>query len=309
MTQEMGESLMYSWLRHVKECRFVQTNWRISSCWELNPNYVSQAENYYKQLSKFLSVRNFRQALYQTECDVMGLAKNSMTDMGKVFGIEVAYHKDGLHYNENYTNNSQQKVVQKLIMTALCIYSNFGNLKAEIIFATPKTNPTLQKAIKTDVDSLNNWAISNKLNYVFRFITNDDFKYVFIDPVYIMCKGIYDASELFLRSFQLVDLLGLLNIKSHLTNPQSFDEFGGVAEIANKALRACLRNKTISKKMISTLNGLTGSFMPLVKNIPPELSSRYYIRPVRTKSGDYYLCNHWIATSKTSLINFIINNI
>ena len=33
MKIEMGESLFYSWLRHVKECQIVQTNWKPSSQW------------------------------------------------------------------------------------------------------------------------------------------------------------------------------------------------------------------------------------------------------------------------------------
>jgi len=30
MKIEMGESLLYSWLRHVKECQIAQTNWKVS---------------------------------------------------------------------------------------------------------------------------------------------------------------------------------------------------------------------------------------------------------------------------------------
>lgn len=33
MKIEMGESLLYSWLRHVKECQIVQTNWKVSPQW------------------------------------------------------------------------------------------------------------------------------------------------------------------------------------------------------------------------------------------------------------------------------------
>lgn len=36
MKIEMGESLFYSWLRHVKSCQVVQTNWKASSQWELH---------------------------------------------------------------------------------------------------------------------------------------------------------------------------------------------------------------------------------------------------------------------------------
>lgn len=35
MKIEMGESLFYSWLRHVKECQVVQTNWKPSPSWQL----------------------------------------------------------------------------------------------------------------------------------------------------------------------------------------------------------------------------------------------------------------------------------
>ena len=35
MKIEMGESLFYSWLRHVKECQIVQTNWKVSPQWNL----------------------------------------------------------------------------------------------------------------------------------------------------------------------------------------------------------------------------------------------------------------------------------
>lgn len=35
MKVEVGESLFYSWLRHVKECQVVQTNWKVSPQWEM----------------------------------------------------------------------------------------------------------------------------------------------------------------------------------------------------------------------------------------------------------------------------------
>lgn len=35
MKIEIGESLFYSWLRHVKECQLVQMNWKASPEWQL----------------------------------------------------------------------------------------------------------------------------------------------------------------------------------------------------------------------------------------------------------------------------------
>lgn len=42
MKIEMGESLFYSWLRHVKECQIVQTNWKVSAEVDREPSKVNQ---------------------------------------------------------------------------------------------------------------------------------------------------------------------------------------------------------------------------------------------------------------------------
>lgn len=36
MKIEIGESLLLSWLKHIKKCQLVQTNWKASRRWELN---------------------------------------------------------------------------------------------------------------------------------------------------------------------------------------------------------------------------------------------------------------------------------
>ncbi len=35
MKTEMGESLIYSWMRHIKKCQITQTNWKSSPEWKL----------------------------------------------------------------------------------------------------------------------------------------------------------------------------------------------------------------------------------------------------------------------------------
>jgi hypothetical protein len=35
MKIEMGESLILSWLKHVKRCQIVQTNWKVSKAWDV----------------------------------------------------------------------------------------------------------------------------------------------------------------------------------------------------------------------------------------------------------------------------------
>ena len=305
MTHEMGESLMYSWLRHVKGCQFAQTNWKASPTWDMK--YFMEAQDLYSRFLEEARTQglvedeckiSFKQSLYQTEIDVIGLNKTSLNHNGKIYAAEVAYHSDGLHYNKNGKNNSTGKVISKLIKNAVAVYAIWGNIEAEILFVS----------IQTAITNLNHLAKTYGLKFQFRFIANDDFKLRIIDPVYIMSLGVNDSSEMFLRAQKLLDISGVLSVKNNLKNPDSFDEFGTVGEIANKALRAVLSNKDINKKIIDGLQPLISSstLTPLVNTVPHGLSNRYYKTPIMAKNGDFYLCNNWFENKKTDLIDYII---
>lgn len=316
MTHEMGESLIYSWLRHVKGCQIVQTNWTASPTWDMR--YFMEAQDLYSRFLKDVSTENlvedeckisFKQSLYQTEIDVTGLNKTSLSHNGKIYAAEVAFHSDGLHYNKNGKNNSTGKVISKLIKNAVAVYAIWGNIEAEILFVTPVISNTLNLQIQSAIKILNGLASSYGLNYNFRFIAGDDFKLRIIDPVYIMSQGVNDSSEMFLRAQMLLDISGVLSVKNNLKNPDSFEEFGAIGEIANKALRACLSNLNITQKIITGLKPLMNSskLAPIVNIVPQGLSNRYYKTPIMAKNGEFYLCNHWFVNKKTDLIDYIIS--
>lgn len=316
MTHEMGESLIYSWLRHVKGCQIVQTNWTASPTWDMR--YFMEAQDLYSRFLKDVSTENlvedeckisFKQSLYQTEIDVTGLNKTSLSHNGKIYAAEVAFHSDGLHYNKNGKNNSTGKVISKLIKNAVAVYAIWGNIEAEVLFVTPVISNTLNLQIQSAIKILNGLASSYGLNYNFRFIAGDDFKLRIIDPVYIMSQGVNDSSEMFLRAQMLLDISGVLSVKNNLKNPDSFEEFGAIGEIANKALRACLSNLNITQKIITGLKPLMNSskLAPIVNIVPQGLSNRYYKTPIMAKNGEFYLCNHWFVNKKTDLIDYIIS--
>lgn len=314
MTHEMGESLMYSWLRHVKGCQIAQTNWKASPTWDMK--YFMEAQDLYSRFLEEARTQglvedeckiSFKQSLYQTEIDVIGLNKTSLSHNGKIYAAEVAYHSDGLHYNKNGKNNSTGKVISKLIKNAVAVYAIWGNIEAEILFVTPDSN-RLNQSIQNDITNLNHLAKTYGLKFQFRFVADDDFYLRIIHPVYIMSQGVNDSSEMFLRAQKLLDISGVLSVKNNLKNPDSFDEFGAVGEIANKALRAVLSNKDINKKIITGLQPLISSstLTSLVNTVPHGLSNRYYKTPIMAKNGDFYLCNNWFVNKKTVLIDYII---
>lgn len=314
MTHEMGESLMYSWLRHVKGCQIAQTNWKASPTWDMK--YFMEAQDLYSRFLEEARTQglvedeckiSFKQSLYQTEIDVIGLNKTSLNHNGKIYAAEVAYHSDGLHYNKNGKNNSTGKVISKLIKNAVAVYAIWGNIEAEILFVTPDSN-RLNQSIQNDITKLNNLAKTYGLKFQFRFVADDDFYLRIIHPVYIMSQGVNDSSEMFLRAQKLLGISGVLSVKNNLKNPDSFDEFGAVGEIANKALRAVLSNKNINKNIIDGLQPLISSstLTPLVNTVPHGLSNRYYKTPIMAKNGEFYLCNNWFENKKTDLIDYII---
>lgn len=53
MKIEIGESLLYSWLRHEKKCQLVQMNWKASPAWELK--HAGEVENVINKVGAFLS--------------------------------------------------------------------------------------------------------------------------------------------------------------------------------------------------------------------------------------------------------------
>lgn len=314
MTHEMGESLMYSWLRHVKGCQIAQTNWKASPTWDMK--YFMEAQDLYSRFLEEARTQglvedeckiSFKQSLYQTEIDVIGLNKTSLNHNGKIYAAEVAYHSDGLHYNKNGKNNSTGKVISKLIKNAVAVYAIWGNIEAEILFVTPDSN-RLNQSIQNDITKLNNLAKTYGLKFQFRFVADDDFYLRIIHPVYIMSQGVNDSSEMFLRAQKLLGISGVLSVKNNLKNHDSFDEFGAVGEIANKALRAVLSNKDINKKIITGLQPLISSSVltPLVNTVPHGSSNRYYKTPIMAKNGEFYLCNNWFENNKTDLIDYII---
>lgn len=47
MKIEIRESILYSWLKHIKECQIVQLNWKASNKWELkNKEKLEELINY-----------------------------------------------------------------------------------------------------------------------------------------------------------------------------------------------------------------------------------------------------------------------
>ena len=126
MKIEMGESLFYSWLRHVQACQIVQTNWKVSQNWELQheteiESMMKVIDNHFKNkygYNVFKRNVSHRQLLQQAECDAIGIKLNNSEI--KTFAIDVAFHSSGLKYGNKSTTVEEIAKLRK--HETLCIF-------------------------------------------------------------------------------------------------------------------------------------------------------------------------------------------
>jgi len=203
---EMGESLMYSWLRHVKECQVVQTNWKASSQWTLyNEDRLNSLKEQYDAYygADLFKGRSLAQVLAQAEIDVMGIS--SRAGEQAVYAIDVAYHGGGLLYGKS-KEETVMTVIRKCARAALCVYGYMNTKSGEIIFASPKINPAELHLLIPRMEELNKLTKELGLDFTIRLIANADFDEDVFKPIMVVSKGIADTSELFIRSVQLYQM-------------------------------------------------------------------------------------------------------
>ena len=207
MKIEMGESLFYSWLRHVKDCQLVQTNWKVSPQWELKHEDELQAlmdesdqlfENKYGY-KIYKKNSSLSQIIQQGECDAVGISLQD-GEM-KVYAVDVAFHENGLNYGTR--EQTVMKIIAKSLRTAMCLYGFFNTNSAEIVFASPKIHASILNDAIPCVYEANNLLKARGYNFNIRIIANQDFNEMVLQPILLLSGGIADTSELFLRSYQM----------------------------------------------------------------------------------------------------------
>lgn len=215
MKVEIGESLGYSFLRHVEGCWLVQANWKASDYW---PKYLDDDE----LEREFVAIRNKLEStgsgfagtfkgtakgstfLRQAEIDIVGVQLD-----GSIHTVEVAFHEDGLHYSGNTGNN----VLKKMLRTMLILRAYHpSDTKRHICFASPKVTPKIQK----DLEDVFEWLRREYPVVNWQLLTNEKFRDQFLRPLQDKLQDksgkIADTSELFVRSLQLLELMGSVNL-------------------------------------------------------------------------------------------------
>ncbi|MDR1630719.1 MAG: hypothetical protein LBS36_10995 [Oscillospiraceae bacterium] len=324
MKIEIGESLMLSWLRHVKECRIVQTNWKASPRWELQNRDI--LENLMERSSAFFQSKygynlykgnsGLPQMITQAEIDVLGISFDA--DSIKSYAVDVAFHEAGLNYGAK--EETVSRVVKKYIRTAMCLSGYYGFDTGSIIFASPKINPSIMEAINMCVSDILNVLHESGLNFDIRIIANEAFSDQILKPVLSALGDVSDTSELFMRSLQMYNLFSdkkpakdsvKKSVSPYRISPAldkiEQDSLSGLDEmkigaIVRNTFSRMLEDGKASEHEISLMQTKEYSketfdiqYPLLVKAEKTDGSSppRYYSSSIKINNENYFLCSEW----------------
>jgi hypothetical protein len=326
----MGESLFYSWLRHVKECQVVQTNWKPSPSWQLRDEeslrrFMELTDSHYSSQYGYGIYKNntLAQLLMQAEVDAVGIC---VSETGiAVHAIDVAFHESGLNYGDR--SETVMRVIKKFIRTALCIIGYLGVTGGEIIFASPKIHNAIVNDLEPCIADLNKLFAESGYGFEARVIANDDFNDIVLKPILIASEGVSDTSELFMRGFQLIKMFGgerptrqreSKTMSKRVVSNDTLSELK-VGKIAQTLLRDALESGKADDSEITLMltkeysKETFGIDYPLLVSDDGKYESiRYYTNPLAIKGTRYRLCSQWFEVSANNdrpyLIKWLVSH-
>lgn len=211
MKIEIGESLVLSWLKHVKKCQIVQLNWKPSSEWETsgqleNGTLMKNIEEHFSSqhnLSEIFKKSSCEQLLQQGEIDALGLSFiNGIFQ--NITAVDIAFHENGLNYGSS--DETVTRIIKKMTRTAMVTHNSFGVKKGDIVFASPKIHHATLSRLEAVFIDLNKILRMDGIDFDFHLICNEQFDDLILSPVLSLSEDVADTSELFLRSYQLLQL-------------------------------------------------------------------------------------------------------
>lgn len=221
MKLEIGESLILSYLKHVKKCVFHQTNWKSSSNWETFND--EKVQSIYDKIKGNLVFDVFKksklsQLLKQAEVDVIG-----MDSSNTIYAIDIAFHEAGLNYGSK--EETKDRILKKLLRSYLSLLSYFPDKNYELIFVSPKVNNATEEIIRAYFSELEKHFSSE--NVKFKYISNENFRDEIIIPTIKGTIDDSDTNELFLRVTKLLSLFGLYSEPNQIvaTSNSQYDNF------------------------------------------------------------------------------------
>lgn len=309
MKLEMGESLCYSYLRHVKQCWLVQTNWKPSEHWptrksadELETMFQDMKRKFDADGKVFKQTNDAAQLIKQGEIDVVGI-----DPQGGVHALDVAFHENGLNYRGQ--DGTENRVLKKLLRSYMLLHAYAPSAQTEqkfhIYFVSPKVNPGIQTPLDAIFDALRKEYPQAE----WRLITNNAFADL-VSATLAKSADVSDTSELFVRAAKLLNLTESTSAVNETTPSQpktTADAPAGFQPIVQALMATLLEehpslldDEAIHNLMDSdyckNVLGIKISNLSLLRRVEDgrEISgrSRYW---AKAYAGKFYVCSEWWA--------------
>ena len=318
MKIEMGESLVASWLKHVKGCIVVQTNWKPSPKWEEHnldeiERLVQEGKQFFGQLDVFKQNASTAQILHQTECDVIGVAANANGTPGAWYAVESAFHENGVQYGNKHATAA--KIAGKMFRAAIGLLCYMDVREGTICFAAPKVTHSYEEVLRPAFDKVVAFFRQQGFGFDFRLLINGDFRREIMESMCPLLDEVSDTAELYLRAAQLEIASGMQRKNENRTKgpekAQASEDGDGTAtktgHLANTVMREILEGfendsevgDLLSEEYSKEAFGL--NYPLLAKDGELFEKRRYYVSPLTICGARYYLCNNWFERNRAAL--------
>jgi hypothetical protein len=202
MKIDIGESLVYSYLHHVKNCYIVQTNWKPSGNWIAKPALLNRVGKEFDKIQShpaFTEIfkTGFDQTVKQTEIDVLGLDQDET-----VYAVNVTFHEYGINFGAK--TDTRNRVIKNLLRAKLALSIYFPDKKHVLMFCSPRVSPGTEEIINDYFKILDTDFSSEQTRFM--YVSNDKFRDIVLMETIDCIQEEFDTSELFLRSFKLMTL-------------------------------------------------------------------------------------------------------
>lgn len=330
MKVEIGESLIFSWLRHVQSFAVTQLNWKPSPSWPLsNEHALRQEFERIRTLARetigipIFKQGEFAQFVRQAEIDVLGVRLPHDRATAQAIAVDSAFHEGGLNYGS--ADETVGRVLKKVVRAALAIDGYLKVDEAQVVFATPKVAEPIRAAINRHLADLEvAFAEPAPRRLRFRLIANGDFADEILQPVLTAAANVADTSELFLRAQQL---MALCERPARQPRPMRSgavptERGEGIGAHVRATMADLAASGRLTPPMVAELTSARYSksrfnlAYPFLKPVDPAVDlpsqrrdhngyARYWKDPVRIGDYRFLVCHEWFDRQRTAFDQWV----
>lgn len=320
MKIEIGESLVYSWLRHSHNCQVCQLNWKTSEQWNVDETDLEFCQELMNESSilfgnPFKRTSNINQLIKQCEIDTLGID----TFNSNLFAVDIAYHTNGLGYKDSLEN-----VTKKILRTVFAIILYFKNIQNyNIFFISPKIRNNLNLEIENRIINIGNFLKTKRMNINIELYSNEKFNEKILLPILAISDDVSDTSELFLRSYQMIKLFNnqitnSINIETNTLKTVPSENELKIGALVQFEFKRLIENNLLNSDVLANLQNseycirIFRMNYPILKkldncdNINDARKINGYDRYYAKAINNYLLCNNWYENNRAYLNQWLL---